>query len=124
MVLERHLTKCFPILRLGILVENMWKSFIRELIFFDHNYNEIGRMNHDFGENNFMNNEDFLANEKVRFKYYARDLDGKVICKAYSTEELAELLGCHTSVIKRRLISKVNADSPTKHLFNVTRVEL
>lgn len=98
--------------------------FIRELTFFSEDYKPLETINHDFGESNFLNNEDFLANEKIRFKYYARDLDGKMLAKAYSTEELAEQLGCHTSVIKRRLVSNVTVDSPTKHLFNVTRVEL
>jgi hypothetical protein len=98
--------------------------FIRELIFFDHNYNEIDRMNHDFGQNNFYNNDDFTANEKVKYKYYAKDFDGKVLAKAYSGKELADLLGCNESVIKRRLVKKITADSPTDHMFNVTRVEL
>jgi hypothetical protein len=98
--------------------------FIRELIFFDHNYREIERINHDFGEQNFYNSEDFTASEKVKFKYYARDLNGKVIAKAYSQEELANILGCNESVIKRRMVKKITADSPTENLFNVTRVEL
>ena len=119
---------CGKYVEIGDIVDFKYMSqgnpFIRELIFFDHNYNEIGRMNHDFGEQNFYNNEDFVASEKVKFKYYARDLDGKVIAKAYSQEELANMLGCNESVIKRRMIKKVTADSPTENLFNVTRVEL
>jgi hypothetical protein len=79
---------------------------------------------HDFGRNNFFNNEDFLQADNVRFKYYAKDLDGETIATAYNCEELAEKLGCHVSVIKRRLAKEINRDSNTDNLFNVSRKEL
>ena len=113
---------------IGDIVEFKYMSqgspFIREVIFFDENFKELERINHDFGEQNFYDNEDFTANEKIKYKYYARDLDGKLLAKAYSGKELADLLGCNESVIKRRLVNRVTVNSPTEHLFNVTRVEL
>tara|TARA_R100000951_G_scaffold101420_1_gene92991 strand:+ start:44399 stop:44827 length:429 start_codon:yes stop_codon:yes gene_type:complete len=79
---------------------------------------------HDFGENNFYNNEDFLIADNVRFKYQAKDLSGTVLAQAFNCNDLADELDCHVSVIKRRLISDVTAESNTEHLFNVTRKEI
>jgi len=81
-------------------------------------------MKFDFGEGNFHNNEDFAIADNVRFKYKAKDLDGKVVAQAYNCDNLAKELGCHVSVIKRRLISNVNMYSNTDHLFNITREEI
>jgi hypothetical protein len=79
---------------------------------------------HDFGENNFYNNADFIGNDSVKFKYFAKDFDGNLLAKGYGQSELAEKLGCNISVIKRRLIKTVDAGSPTDHKFNITRIEL
>lgn len=79
---------------------------------------------HDFGEKNFRDGEMFNNDYNIRFKYLARNLEGKVIAKAYGCEDLASKLDCHISVIKRRLIKDVGAGSNTTHLFNVTRQEL
>lgn len=84
--------------------------------------NRIITMN--FGEENFINNVDFLEADKVRFKYYARDLEGKVIASGYNCAQLAKRLGCSEQVIKKRLVQKVNKHANTNFLFNVTRKEL
>jgi hypothetical protein len=84
--------------------------------------NRIVTMN--FGEENFVNNVDFLETDRVRFKYYARDLEGKVIASSYNCAELAKKLGCSEQVIKKRLVQKVSKHAKTNFLFNVTRKEL
>lgn len=78
----------------------------------------------DFGEQNFVNNVDFMESEKVRFKYYARDLQGNVIAIGYNCKDLAKKLGCSDQIIKKRLVEKVNPLSNTSFMFNVTRKEL
>jgi hypothetical protein len=113
---------------IGDIVESKHMSqaspFIRELIFFDKKYKEIGRLNHDFGQKNFYDSEDFTANDKIKYKYYARDLDGNLLAKAYSFDELASKLNCNVNLVKRRLIKKIEKGYITKFLFNVTRIEL
>lgn len=78
----------------------------------------------DFGQENFINNVDFLEAEKVRFKYYARDLQGNVIATGYNCVDLAQKLGCSEQVIKKRLVKKVDSTAKTSFLFNVSRKEL
>lgn len=130
--------KIFPATTLGVslgkyveigeIVETKRKfessPFVRYLNFYNADFEPLGSEPHDFGERNFFNNEDFLEADTVKFKYFAKDLDGNIIAKAYNCEELARKLGCHVSVIKRRLARAVTADSNTDNLFNVTRKEL
>lgn len=79
---------------------------------------------HDFGCNNFFNNEDFLEADNVRFKYYARDLDGTVLATAYNFNELSEKLEIHPSVLKKQFKITVDKNSNVKHKINITRKEL
>ena len=82
------------------------------------------KIEHDFGEGNFYNNVDFIGNDSVQFKYFAKNFNGEVLAVAYKCSELASKMDCNISVIKRRLIKTVDAESPTEHKFNVTRIEL
>jgi len=78
----------------------------------------------NFGISNFLNNEDFIEADNVRFKYFAKDLDGNIIEKAYNCKSLAEKIGCSVSVIKSRLVKKIDKKTRTKNRFNVKRVEI
>lgn len=106
--------------------ENMFESspYVRYLRIYDGDYNLKTKVEHDFGESNFYYNEDFIASDKIQFKYCAKDLNGVVLAKGYSCEEVARKLGCHISVIKRRLGKRVDENSNTKNLFNITRKEI
>lgn len=79
---------------------------------------------HDFGSDNFINNVDFQEADNVRFKYYARDLDGNVLAVAYNCDDLAKKMNCNVAVIKRRLVSQVDASTKSENKFNVSRREL
>ena len=79
---------------------------------------------HDFGENNFYDNKDFALADNIRFKYYAKDLEGKTIAVGYNQGEIAEQLNCGIGVIKRKMFKDIDKSSKTQYLFNVTRVEL
>lgn len=78
----------------------------------------------NFGAANFLDNEDFLLCDRIRFKYYAKDLDGKTVGVAFNMNDLAKQLNCDVGVIKNRLVNTVNEKSHTPFKFNVTKVEL
>jgi hypothetical protein len=113
---------------IGDIVESKHMSqaspFIRELIFFDKKYKEIGRLNHDFGQNNFYENEDYLIDNNIRFKYFVKDLNGNVIAKAYNWNDLAKKLNCDVGILKRRFKNKIKDIKQSKYHFFVTRKEL
>lgn len=98
--------------------------FIRELIFFDENYKEINRVDHNFGESNFHDNQDYLVESNIRFKYFAKDLNGNVIAKAYNWDDLAEELNCTLGMVKRRFNREIKDVEQSEHPFIVTRIEL
>ena len=77
----------------------------------------------DFGEYNFVN-PNYFAEDKTRFKYTAKDLNGKIIATAFNIKDLSEKLGCGESIVKTRLVKLVDHNSETKHLFNVRRTEV
>ena len=119
---------CAKYVEIGDIVKFAYISqgspFLRKLIFFDHNYKEINRVDYDFGESNFYDNQDYLVDTNIRFKYFAKDLDGNVIAKAYNYEDLAKQLNCNVGTVKRRLDNGIKDVSLTKYLFTVTRKEL
>lgn len=119
---------CGKYVEIGGIVENenifQSSSFIRYLKFYDKDFKYIGGMEHDFGENNFVNNEDFKQADKVRFKYFAKDLNGNTIARGYSCGELAKKIGCGINVIKTRLFKVIDENSNTKNKFNVVRREI
>jgi hypothetical protein len=78
---------------------------------------------HDFGRDNFSE-DSFSMEEKIRFKYYAKDLNGNLLATAYNIKDLAEKLNCGIAIVKNRLIHPINENFSSKHLFNVTRKEL
>jgi hypothetical protein len=78
----------------------------------------------DFGKANFLNNEDFLLCDRIRFKYFAKDLKGKIIGVAFNMDDLAKQLKCDVGVIKNRLVKNVDEKSYTPFKFNVTKIEL
>jgi len=119
---------CAKYVEIGDIVKfdyiSQGSPFIRELIFFDHNYKEINRVDHDFGESNFHNNEDYLVDNNIRFKYFVKDLNGNVIAKAYNWDDLAEKLNCDVGILKRRFNRKIKNIEQSEYQFIVTRKEL
>lgn len=83
--------------------------------------NEV--FSHDFGRDNFAE-DSFPMEEKIRFKYFARDLNGNLLATAYNIKDLAEKLNCGIAIVKNRLAHPINENFSSKHLFNVTRKEL
>lgn len=79
---------------------------------------------HDFGSSNFLYNEDFLISEKIRFKYFAKDVNGVIIAKAYNFKQLAEKLNVSTSFTKSRFVNPINLEGVEQRAFNITRKEL
>ena len=80
-------------------------------------------VSHDFGRDNFA--EDlFPMEEKIRFRYFARDLNGNLLASAYNIKDLAEKLNCGIAIVKNRLAHPVTESFSSKHLFNVSRIEL
>jgi hypothetical protein len=77
----------------------------------------------DFGEQNFVN-PNYFAEDKTRFKYVAKDINDKTIATAFNIKELSEKLGCGESIVKTRLVKRVDRNSETRYLFNVTRTEV
>jgi len=77
----------------------------------------------DFGEQNFVN-PNYFAEDKTRFKYVAKDVNDKIIATAFNIKELSEKLGCGESIVKTRLVKRVDRNSETRYLFNVTRTEV
>lgn len=95
--------------------------FVRYLKFYDKNWNFLRKTPHDFGESNFYNNEDFIANERIRFKYIAKDLYGDTITKAYSIKDLAEKMNVGIQIIRSKLLNKtINKKYP----FTIIVVEI
>lgn len=80
--------------------------------------------NHDFGYNNFNNEEIFQEELGFQFKYFVKDLDGKVIAKGFSFDEISEQVGVSVGILKRRIKTTVTKDDNTPYKFNVTRIEL
>lgn len=74
---------------------------------------------------NYFNdeNEDYQQ-EKTRFKYFVKDLDGTVLARGYSFDELAQTLNISVAVLKKRFQEPIDGTSYTKHRFNVTRREI
>lgn len=79
---------------------------------------------HDFGFNNFIDNQDFLEADNVRFKYLAKDLDEKVIARGFTFDELAEQLNVKVNIVKRRINVTVDNTMNPYHKFNVSRREM
>lgn len=79
---------------------------------------------HDFGSSNFLYNEDFLINDKIRFKYFAKDVGGNIIAKAYNFKALAEQLDVSTSFTKARFANPIDLEGVESRAFNITRKEL
>lgn len=77
----------------------------------------------DFGEKNFMN-PSYFTEDKIRFRYTARNLKGKILGTANNIKDLSQKLGCSESIIKNRLVEPIMSESETKYAFNVTRIEL
>jgi hypothetical protein len=119
---------CGKYVEIGDIVErkNMFAAspFVRYLDFYDGDFNKINRVIHDFGENNFINNEDYDIDGSIRFKYIARGLDGTVLAKAYNFEELAQKLQCSVNSVKRRIKKPIDENTNTDLKFNITRIEL
>jgi len=95
--------------------------YVRELLVFNEDFKQIGRFDHDFGRNNFINSDLIQMGEGFQYRYVAKDLDDKLLATAFTCKDLAEKLNCNVMVIKRRLMKKCTINSPTVHLFNVTR---
>lgn len=112
---------------IGDIVEKkdmfLTNPFVREISFYDHNYNYLGTQEHDFGEDNFRPDM-YLGEDNVRFKYTAYDLDNKKITTAFNIPDLAKNLGCSESLIKTRLKKKIGKQTKSNCLFNVKRIEL
>ena len=119
---------CAKYVEIGDIVKFTYISqgspFLRELIFFDHNYKEINRVDHDFGESNFHDNEDYLVDNNIRFKYFVKDLNGNVIAKAYNWDDLAKKINCDVGILKRRFNRKIKNIEQSEYQFIVTRKEL
>ena len=77
----------------------------------------------DFGEQNFMN-PSYFTEDKIRFRYIARNLKGEILGIANNIKDLSQKLGCSESIVKNRLVKPVLNESDTKYAFNVTRTEL
>lgn len=77
----------------------------------------------DFGEQNFVNPNYFIE-DKVRFRYTAKDFNDKILATALNIKDLAEKLGCGESIVKSRLVKSVDPAFDTRHKFNVTRTEV
>ena len=77
----------------------------------------------DFGQKNFIN-QSYFTEDRIRFKYVARNLKGQVLGVANNIKDLSDKLGCSESIIKNRLVKPVFHESETKYAFNVTRTEL
>jgi len=80
-------------------------------------------VSHDFGRDNFVE-ELVPIGDKIRFKYFAFDLDGRLLGVAYNTKDLADKLGCGVAVVKNRLVNTIDENTQSAYLFNVRRVEL
>lgn len=121
-------SSCGKYVEIGDIVEhkNMFNTspFVRVLKFYDVDWNLICESAHDFGQNNFLNIENYCIDGFIRFKYFAKDLDGKIIEKAYNFEELAEKLNCSVNYVKRRFSNPIEKGEKTQHQFNITRIEL
>jgi hypothetical protein len=106
--------------------KNIWGTNVYERLIhtYNRNYEPVDTFVLDFGEENFYNNEDFLKAENVRFKWFAKDFDGNILAKAYSSRELAEKMGCHINVIKRRINDPIDDTFGSKYKFNVIRKEI
>lgn len=119
---------CAKYVEIGDIVKfahiSQGSPFLRELIFFDHNYKEISRVDHDFGESNFHDNEDYLVDNNIRFKYFVKDLNGNVIAKAYNWDDLAKKINCDVGILKRRFNRKIKNIEQSEYQFIVTRKEL
>lgn len=78
---------------------------------------------YDFGKNNFSNPE-FSMEERVRFKYFAKDLSGNILASAFNIKDLANKMKCGECLIKNRLSKPILSGDVDKNLFNVERIEL
>lgn len=113
---------------IGDIVENKRSfgssPFVRYLRFYDRNWNFLRETEFDFGQNNFISNQDFVQEGSIRFKYIARDLDGNLLAVGYNLRQLSDKLNCSENFVKDRVKQKVDKNTNTKHKFNITRVEL
>ena len=109
-----------------VLKDRIFQSnlFLRKLELYDKEWNKINELEYDFGEKNFYDNEDFIASNYVRFKYYARDLDGNIIARGYSFEELAKKMNCGVEFVKNIFVYNLENLNNKKYSFTVTRIEL
>jgi hypothetical protein len=99
-------------------------SYIRFIKFYDKDWNLLHDIIHDFGCNNFFENDDFVIEGNVRYKYIAKDYDGNFLAKAYNKPDLAKKLGTTISVIDRRLEKKFDKTSLSVNKFNITRKKI
>jgi hypothetical protein len=102
---------------LGIPLFNKGNLYTRDISF----NGEIFEF--DFGQQNFMN-LNYFTEDKIRFKYIARNLKGEILGTANNIKSLSEKLGCSESIIKNRLTKSIFQESETKYTFNITRIEL
>lgn len=79
---------------------------------------------HDFGSNNFLFSEDFAMSDKIRFKYHAKDFNGRLIAVAYNFKQLANKLNVTVNFVKKRFANPVEPSEEVKTPFNITRKEL
>lgn len=77
----------------------------------------------DFDNYHYDNNEDFKQ-EKTRFKYMAKSLDGTILARGYTFEQLSEKLGVNVLTIKNRFKNPIGEFSNSKHKFNILRREI
>lgn len=75
-------------------------------------------------DNYFYDNHEDYKQEKTRFKYMAKSLDGTILARGYTFEQLSEKLGVNVLTIKNRFKNPIGEFSNSKHKFNILRREI
>ena len=113
---------------IGNIVENektkISNPFIRHIKFYNKNWKFLNEIELNFGQNNFLNASDMIAEGNIRFKYIAIDLNGDFLAKGYNRKEIASKIGCGTDVINDRLKKPYSPFSKSPHKFNIKRIEI